>query len=157
MNACANWVPSIRPLPPLAGYLGRHSLATGRVSPLDPKDLRKWLEILISGYSISHWQKLKALLLMIQLSFSTSTWTVWKRESTPSLEWNLVSFEVIGELQRHCVSHVLQCFSWNAQMGAQFLQAKSWVPLSFLRHCPHRAWSVTGIFYTGEVGIPCGG
>ena len=48
-------------------------------------------------------------------------------------------------------------FSWNPRTRGQFLQAKSWVPSSLLRHCPHRTWSGTGTFYTGEVGIPCGG
>ena len=39
-------------------------------------------------------------------------------------------------------------FSWNAQTRGQFLQTKSWVPFSLLRHRPHGAWSVTAIFYT---------
>ena len=75
-----------------------------------------------------------------------STVTVW-----------ITSSEVIGELQRRTLrqSHAA-VFSWNPRTCGQFLQAKSWVPLS-LNHCPHGAWSVTGIFYTGEFGIPCGG
>ena len=31
------------------------------------------------------------------------------------------------------------------------------MPSSLLRHRPHRAWSGTGTFYAGEVGIPYGG
>ena len=31
------------------------------------------------------------------------------------------------------------------------------MPSSLLRHRPHRAWSGTGTFYAGEVGILCGG
>ena len=35
----------------------------------------------------------------------------------------------------------------------QFLHMKSWIPSLLLCHCPHRVWSATGVFYTGEVGI----
>ena len=31
------------------------------------------------------------------------------------------------------------------------------LPSLLLCHCPHRTWSVAGIFYTGEVGMPHGG
>ena len=34
-------------------------------------------------------------------------------------------------------------------------KTKTWIPLSLPRHCPHRAWSVAGVFYKGEVGMPC--
>ena len=67
------------------------------------------------------------------------------------------SFEVIGELQRKRLrqSHAA-VFSWNPLTRGQFLQAKDWVSSSLLRHRPHTAWSGTGTFYMGEVGIPCG-
>ena len=48
-------------------------------------------------------------------------------------------------------------YSWNGQMHGQVLQAKSWVPSSLPLHRLYRAWSVACIFYTGEVGVPCGG
>ena len=70
----------------------------------------------------------------------------------------IASFEAIGALQRKrlCQSHAV-VFSWNAQTRGQSLQAKNWVPSSLPRHHPHRVWSVTGILYTGEVCMPCGG
>ena len=56
------------------------------------------------------------------------------------------------------VSQVLQCLAgMHKHVDNSCEQAKSWVPLSLLCHRPPRAWSVTGIFYTGEVGIPCQG
>ena len=47
-------------------------------------------------------------------------------------------FEVIGELQRErlCQS-CAKTFSWNGRTHGQFLQAKSRVPSSLPRHCPH--------------------
>ena len=67
-------------------------------------------------------------------------------------------FEAIGELQRKRLRQSRAAvFSWNSRTCGQFLQAKSWVRSSLLRHRPHRAWSVTGTFYTGEVEIPCEG
>ena len=70
----------------------------------------------------------------------------------------IASFEAIGELQRKRLRQSRAAvFCWNPQTGGHFLQAKSGVPSSLLRHRPHRAWSGTGTFYMGEVGIPCGG
>ena len=42
-------------------------------------------------------------------------------------------------------------------MCGQFLQVKSWAPLSLPRHRPHRAWSAADIFHVGEVIMPCRG
>ena len=64
-------------------------------------------------------------------------------------------FKAIGELQRDRLRHSRAiAFSWNGQTHGQFLQAKSWVPSSLPHHRLHRAWSVAGIFYMGEVGVP---
>ena len=67
------------------------------------------------------------------------------------------SFKAIDELQRKRLRQSRAAvFSWNPRTRGQFLHAKSRVPSS-LHHRPHRAWSGTRTFYTGEVGIPCGG
>ena len=50
---------------------------------------------------------------------------------------------------RDCVSHVLQCFAGIDERLDNSCIRK----VEYLRHCPHRAWSATGIFYTGEVSI----
>ena len=71
---------------------------------------------------------------------------------------SIALFKAIGELQRKRLRQSRAAvFSWNPRTRGQFLQAKSWVPSSILRHHPHRAWSVTGIFCMEEVSIPCGG
>ena len=92
------------------------------------------------------------LLRLIRVVFKSKTISLWQWQSAFAL------FEAIGELQRKTLhqSHAA-VFSWNPRTRGQFLQAKSWVPSSLLRHCPHRLGSVTGTFYKGEVGIPCGG
>ena len=80
---------------------------------------------------------------------------VFKSKTISLRRWQ---FEAIGELQRKRLRQSrAPVFSWIPQTRGQFLQAKSWVPLSLLRHRPHRAWSGIGTCYTGEVGIPCGG
>ena len=67
----------------------------------------------------------------------------------------IASFEAIGELQRDRLRHSrATAFSWN---GGQLLQTKGRVPSSLPYHCLQRAWSVAGISYTGEVGVPSGG
>ena len=70
----------------------------------------------------------------------------------------ITSFEAIGELQRDRLCHsCAAAISWNGRMHGQFLEVNSLVPLSLSHHCLHRAWSVVGIFYKGEVGVPPGG
>ena len=54
---------------------------------------------------------------------------------------------------KDCVSHVPIALSWNGRTREQFLQAKSQVPSSLPRHCPHTVQSVAGSFYTREVGV----
>ena len=67
----------------------------------------------------------------------------------------IASFEAIGELQRDRLHHSrAAAFSWKGRMCGQFLQAKSWVPLSLPRHRLHRVWSVEGFLYMGEVSVP---
>ena len=51
----------------------------------------------------------------------------------------IASFKAIGELQRKRMRQSRAAvFSWNTRTRGQFLQAKSWVPSSLLRHRPHR-------------------
>jgi len=59
----------------------------------------------------------------------------------------ITSFEAIGELQRKRLRQSRAAvFSWNPWTRGQFLQAKSWVPSSLLRHRPYRASLGTGTF-----------
>ena len=78
----------------------------------------------------------------------------WSQVTTLLIRRNMnLPYILYGTLSRFYPSP----HAWCHYASQPFLQAKSWVPLSLLRHCPHGAWSVTGIFYTGEVGIPCEG
>ena len=64
----------------------------------------------------------------------------------------IASFEAIGELQRKRLRQSRAAvFSWIME------STNAWTIPALLRHLPHRAWSGTGTFYAGEVGIPCGG
>ena len=73
----------------------------------------------------------------------------WSKKNNITLTVTVcnASFQVIGELQKEglCQS-CAEAFSWNGRTRRQFLQAESRVPLSLPHHCPHKMWSVPGIF-----------
>ena len=54
---------------------------------------------------------------------------------------------------KDCIIHVLQRLAGMDER----LASEELVPLSLPRHHLQRAWSVAGIFYTGEVSVPRGG
>ena len=119
-------------------WLAYYYLATLklRLSFCLPVERLHYLVILAVGY--------------IQLVFKSKTISLWWKLSALLCSRQLVNFK--GWTLVACCS-----FSWNGNMHGQFLQVKSWIPSLFSHHCLHRMWSMEGIFYTGEVGLPCRG
>ena len=52
---------------------------------------------------------------------------------------------------KDCISHMPHRL---AEMDKRAHNSCKQRALSLPRHCPHRGWSVAGIFYIGEVGVP---
>ena len=79
----------------------------------------------------------------------------WRMCQVPLVICILLRYTKIKE-GRDCVSHLLQCLAGIQEcMDNAFKRRAENLRRSFV--IVHTAWSVTGIFYTEEVGIPCGG
>ena len=112
-------------------------------------NLRSISVYLLKGYTVWGYTSCGTHTSGFEVKHNIALTVIWA--ALLRLRW-LVNFRGKGL----CHSRAAE-LNWNGRPHEQLLQAMSWVPLLLPRHRLHRAWSVAGIFYTREVGVPHGG